>query len=137
MPSSNASGASAAPTLDMKELMGWVVDPNAAVVFAAVGTNVTKDGEEKIAPKNDAEWNKVRNSAAVVLESANLLMIGDRARDKDEWPKHVEEFAAATAKVMKAIDVKDTDEYFTASGDLYQACTDCHSKYIFSAAKEK
>src|SRR5262252_7620321 len=95
--SNSGSNSAVVPTLTLKELMGWVVDPNAARVFAAVGTDVTAHGEVKIAPKNDAEWNAVRNNAAVVLESANLLMLGDRARDQDEWPKRVKEFAEATA----------------------------------------
>ena len=123
--------ASIKTSLDLKQVMGWIVDPNAATVFAAVGSNFTKDGEEKIAPKTDAQWNAVRNSAATVLESANLLVIAGRARDQDEWPKLVAGFGKAAEDVLKAIDVKDADELFTASGNLYEACTECHSKYIF------
>lgn len=130
---SPASGSTPfSTTLDVRQLMNWVTDSNARHVFSAVGTIVTEKGEEQVAPKTDEEWTAVRNSAAVVLESGNLLMLPERARDQGEWMKRAQAMSAAADEVLKAIDVKDSESLFTAAGDLYQTCSDCHAQYIFS-----
>jgi len=121
-------------TLELKQVMNWVVDPNARIVFAAVGSIVTEHGEEQLAPKTDEEWNSIRNSAATVLESGNLLMLQGRAKDQKEWIARAKAMSDAAAATLQAIDVKDPEALFTASGDLYQTCSDCHAQYIFAAA---
>lgn len=134
-PPAAAPTAASAPfsnTLDVKQLMNWVMDANASAVFAAVGTIVTEKGEEHIAPKTDEQWTAVRNSAAVVLESGNLLMLPERAKDQDQWMQRAQAMSAAADEVLRAIDVKDSESLFTAAGDLYQACSDCHAAYIFA-----
>ena len=78
--------ASAAPTLQLKantaQLMNHILDPQADIVWAAVGSIVTKDGEQQLAPKNDAEWTVVRNAASVVAETSNLLLLAPHSRDQ-------------------------------------------------------
>jgi len=136
-PQPAATSAGALPfttTLELKQLMNWVVDPSSRVVFAAVGTIVTEHGEEQVAPKTDEEWNTIRNSAATVLESGNLLMLQGRARDQKEWLARAKAMSDAAAQTLQAIDVKDPEALFTASGDLYQTCSDCHAQYIFAVA---
>ena len=39
------------------------------------------------APQNDEEWAAVGNSAAALIESGNLLMMGGRAVDQGDWVK--------------------------------------------------
>ena len=41
--------------------------------------------------------------------------------------------SAAARTAIEATDVKDPEALFAASGDIYQSCTDCHEKYIFTA----
>lgn len=121
--------------IQMKDLMSWIIDPNADVVWAAVGTVVTAEGEQKTAPKTDEEWTVVRNSAATVIECGNLLMMDGRARDQGEWMKRVQELMRTANEVLQAIDAKDAEALFTAGSDMYLACSACHAQYIFSEAE--
>ena len=75
------------PVASVKQLMAATVVPSSEVLFEAVGTVVSFSGVEEIAPKNDEEWTTVRNNALILAESGNLLMIGDRAKDKGDWMK--------------------------------------------------
>ena len=75
------------PVADVKQLMASVVEPAAEVYWDAVGSIADKKGVVEIAPKTDEEWIAVRNSAYVVAEAGNLLMMSSRARDNGEWMK--------------------------------------------------
>jgi hypothetical protein len=124
-------------SITTKQLMSWITDPSAKVVFAAVATIVTEQGEEQVQPRTDEEWNVVRNHAAMVLESGNLLMLPGRAKDVkaadwQDWVDKSRALSAAARTAIEATEVKDPEALFTASGDIYQACTDCHEKYIFT-----
>jgi hypothetical protein len=132
-----ASSAAFDTSITTKQLMSWITDPSAKIVFAAVATIVTEEGEEQIQPRTDEEWNRIRNHAAMVLESGNLLML--QGRDKklkaEDWPDWVEKsraLSAAARAAIEATEVKDPEALFLASGDIYQTCTDCHEKYIFT-----
>ena len=130
--------AAAAPFqlgIPMKDLMNWILDPNADVVWAAVGTIVTAEGEQKFAPTTDEQWMVVRNSAATVLEAGNLLMLDGRARNQDDWMKKVQEMMRTATQVLQATEAKDVDTLFTAGSDLFLACSSCHADYIFNEAE--
>ena len=132
------TGASAFDTsIDTRQLMSWMIDPSSKVVFGAVASIVTEQGEENVQPRTDEEWNHVRNNAVTVLEAGNLLMLEGRARnsqiqDVADWNAKARAMSVAARTAIEATDVKDPEALFTASGDIYQACTDCHSKYIFT-----
>jgi hypothetical protein len=121
--------------IQMKDLMNWVLDPNADVVWGAVGTIVTAEGEQKFAPTTDEQWTAVRNSAATVIEAGNLLMLSGRARNQDDWMKKVQEMMRFANQTLEAIEAKDADTLFTAGSDLFLACSNCHAAYIFNEAE--
>src|SRR4026209_375273 len=73
------------PVGSVKQIMEAAIHPASEVVFEAVGTILTLGGVEEIAPKNDEEWTKVRDNALILAESGNLLMIGNRVKDKGDW----------------------------------------------------
>src|SRR5437867_8844993 len=75
------------PVASVKQLMEASVHPASEVVFEAVGTIVSENGVEEIAPKNDEEWENVENNALILAESGNLLMMGDRVKDRGDWLK--------------------------------------------------
>ena len=81
-------------------------------------------------PKNDEEWAEVRNSAIIVTEAANLLMMSPRAKDGDEWMKRSQEMMDTGLAAWKAADAKNVDQLFTVGGDLYEACSHCHQAYM-------
>jgi hypothetical protein len=121
--------------IPVKDLMNWILDPNADVVWGAVGTVVTAEGEQKFAPTTDEQWTVVRNAAATVIESGNLLMLNGRARNPDDWMKKVQDLMRTANVVLQAIEAKDADTMFTAASDMYTACSECHAQYIFTPAE--
>src|SRR5215218_6234248 len=69
-------------TLELKQVMEWVIDPAVDVIWDSVKSVITEKGTQEIAPHTDAEWDKVRDAAATLMEASNALMIEGRARDK-------------------------------------------------------
>ena len=117
------------PVASVKQLMQATIEPSAEVLFEAVGTVVSSSGVEEIAPKNDEEWAAVRNSALTLAESGNLLMIGDRARDKGEWIKMSQALVGVGVVALKAAEAKNPQALFEAGGQVYEVCQQCHSRY--------
>ena len=117
------------PVASVKQLMEATIDPAADVIFASVGTVVSSSGVEEIAPKNDEEWATVRNSALTLAEAGNLLMIGDRVRDKGDWIKMSQALVDIGVVALKAAEAKNPEALFEAGGQVYEVCKQCHSKY--------
>lgn len=130
-PATSANAPPYQPVTDMKQLMAWVLEPNAQVAWNAVGTIITADGQQDIAPQTDEDWNRVRDSAATVAEAANLLMMEGRARNQDDWMKKSRNLLDKATIVLQAAEAKDSQGVFTAGSDMYLACSDCHSVYAF------
>jgi len=139
-PPPTASAASPPPfhtTLTTKQLMNWIIDPNATAIWNSVGTVSTDKGTEEKHPQTDEEWARFRNAAAMLIESGNLLMLDGRAVDKDQWMATARGMADAAATVLEAAEAKDVEAYFDAGGALYEACTACHSKYLIVPANSR
>ena len=110
--------------------MQSVVDPSADVIWDSVKTIITAGGTEEIRPRSEAEWTAVRNSAVMLAESGNLMMIPARAKDGGEWMTRAQELIAAGEAAMRAAEAKNADRLFTVGGDIYDACSHCHQKYM-------
>ncbi len=112
-----------------------------APTFQPVGTTLqlmramvipTSDAIFKIsneAPKNDSEWATIQNSALMLAESGNLLMIAGRAKDKDEWMKDAKALVDAGAAAFKAANAKDANALNDISDQILTTCETCHQKY--------
>ena len=118
------------PVADVKQLMQTVVDPAADVIWGSVGTIESKEGTVEKAPKTDAEWALVRNSAFVLTESGNLLMMGSRPKDNDQWMRLSQDLIDVGTRAIKAAEARDKDAVFDVGGDIYTACSNCHQKYL-------
>lgn len=118
------------PVADIKQLMQAAIDPAADVIWEATGSITDASGTVNRRPKNDEEWAIVRNSAIVLTESANLLMMSPRAKDGDEWMKRSQEMMDTGLAAWKAADAKNVDQLFTVGGDVYEACSKCHQQYM-------
>lgn len=118
----------------MKQLMTSIVDPAADVIWGSVGTVVSEKGTEEHAPKTDEEWATVLNSAYVITESGNLLMMGPRAKDTGEWMKQSQSLIDVGIRAVKAAQAKDKDAIFTVGGEIYDVCANCHRTYLIEAA---
>jgi hypothetical protein len=118
------------PIADVKQLMQSAIDPNADAIWEATGSIITAAGVVERRPKNQAEWDAVRNSAVVLTEAGNLLMMVPRARDGGEWMKRSQEMIDAGAAAWKAAEARNVDQLFTVGGDVYESCSNCHREYM-------
>ncbi len=116
-------------TLAVKQVMQWVIDPAADVIWDSVKSVITQKGTQEIAPHTDAEWDNVRNAAATLMEAGNALMIEGRARDNKEWMKSARRLSDAAGQALKAAEAKNTEALFTEGGNIYKACALCHQEY--------
>jgi hypothetical protein len=128
-----AKGVGSQAALELKattaQLMSRVLEPPADLVWAVGGSVVTEKGEQPLAPKNEAEWIVVRNAAVTVAETSNLLLLAPHVRDQGDWVAITRRLIDEANKYVQAAEAKDLETMFTAGGDMYQACLDCHAKY--------
>jgi hypothetical protein len=125
----SAAAATLTPVASVKQIMKGIVDPAATTVFNAVSSTVSLTGTEEKAPETDEEWETVGNSAAALIESGNLLMIGSRAVDTDDWVKMSRAMIESGTLTLKAVQARDASGVFAAGEAVYNSCDDCHRKY--------
>jgi hypothetical protein len=118
------------PVVDTKLLMQATIDPTADQIWDAVKTVITQDGMEDIRPRTSEQWTAVRNHAVTLAESGNLLMMVPRAKDGGEWMARSQELIESSERAIRAAEAKDADQLFSAGGDIYNACSNCHGKYM-------
>ena len=109
--------------------MEWVIDPAVDVIWDSVATIYTEAGTKEVAPRTDEQWAAVRNSAATVAESGNLLMLEGRALDRDQWMGAARALTVAANGALKAAEARNVEALFVAGEDIYHACTACHLRY--------
>ncbi len=167
-PPQNA-GAAAQPSLNYEEfntsltirdVMNTLIDPNADVVWEAVGYDATfVDGEVIITesrPETDEDWAALRLNVIAMIEGANSLMIPGRQvaplgattdfpdyeylpnevearlrEDRQSWIGFAQAFQLANLEVLAAIDARDLESYVEAGGRVDDACTACHQQYWY------
>ncbi len=81
-------------------------------------------------PKDAPQWLAVHDQALKLAEAGNLLMIGDRVRDRGEWMKLARAQVDAADVAMKAAEAKNAERLSNASDALYETCANCHEKYL-------
>jgi hypothetical protein len=117
------------PIADTKLLMQAVIDPAADHIWDSAGTIIDLTGRTELGPKNEEEWAAVRNSAVALAESGNLLMMAPRARD-EEWMRLSQALIDTGEKAVHAAEARSVDRIFDVGGEIYNVCTNCHSKYL-------
>jgi hypothetical protein len=117
------------PVANMPQLMLHVLDPAADVIWSSVGTIITAEGIDERSPKTPEEWEEVVNAAYTLAESGNLMMIGNRPRDNDEWMRLSQALIEVSTKAAKAAEARDREGVFDLGADIYSVCTNCHQKY--------
>ena len=122
------------PIATTAELMHAVVDPSADVLWASVGSIVTTEGIEDFYPRTEEEWIKIENAATVLMESGNLLMIGERAQDQAGWMTLSQGLIDAGKLALTAAQSRNPDEIFRIGGEVYAACDACHQQYWVEGA---
>ncbi len=117
------------PVLDLHDLMNSVLDPATDVIWGAAGAVITAEGEQDLAPVDDAGWQAVFNAAAVVTETGNLLMLPGRAEDNGDWMEYSSALITTGKEAMAAAEAKDAQAVFDVGGKLYLVCVACHQSY--------
>ena len=125
-----ASATTMTPVVTMKQLMEEVFDPAADRYWEAVGSTSDKNGTVDHAPKSDEQWATVRNQATILAESANLLMMDGRAVNRDEWITLSKGMITAATHAREAAIAHDRTRVFDTGAELYDACVNCHAKYM-------
>lgn len=115
--------------MSTKEVMKYITNPAAETFWKASGEVDTEEAETSRAPQTDERWAEAVAAAAVVQESANLLMMDGRARD-EPWMRFAQQMADAGAAGMKAALAKNAEATFETGGEMYNACFNCHGRYI-------
>lgn len=80
-------------------------------------------------PKNDVEWNKVKESALTMAEFANLLMGNERAYDDEMWLDDAKLLVDVGKKAYKAAQEKNLQAIVDLNQELNDACVQCHMDY--------
>ena len=121
--------AATTPVASVQQIMRGIVAPAASVVFNSVATTITPSGTEERAPRTDGEWNAVGDSAAALVESGNLLMLGERAVDKGDWMTMSRALMDASRVALKAVEARNVEALFGSGETVNAACENCHQRY--------
>ena len=118
-----------ATSLDVEQLMHYVLEPAADIVWDSAGTIATLEGVEDLAPTTDEGWFRVQHAAAVVSESGNLLLMPGRSMDGEDWQEISLGLVSTGAALMTAAEQQNADAIFELGGQLYNVCVACHQRY--------
>ena len=80
-------------------------------------------------PGTEAEWNELEGKALMIGETANLLMMPSRARDRDQWMQDAKLMLDAGEAAVAAVKKRDVAALEALNQQLVQSCTTCHQHY--------
>lgn len=124
-----AEAPATTPVATIKQIMQGITMPAANVVFQSVSTTISYRGIEEKRPANDEEWQVVGNGAAALIETGNLLMLGSRLIDKEDWIKMARGLMDAATVALKATEEKNVEKLLDSGEAINEACDTCHQKY--------
>ena len=125
-----SSAATMVPVVTMKQLMDEVFEPAADQYWSAVRSTTDKNGTVDHSPKTDEEWAAVRNQATVLAEAANLMMLEGRAVNRGEWLTLAKAMSTTAVRARDAAIAHERTRVFDTGAELYDACVNCHAKYM-------
>jgi hypothetical protein len=118
------------PVASVKQIMAGITMPAANAVWSAISTTVDATGIHEQLPRSDAEWEAVGNSAAALIESANLLMLEGRAVDNGDWMAFSRQMFETSTRALKGAEAKSVEEILTAGELINTSCDNCHQRYM-------
>jgi hypothetical protein len=118
-PSQAVSDAKPKSVGTMSELMVDIIYPTSDDLFYIV----------RGAPTTDKAWNDYQARMLMLAESANLLMMEPRMRDKGKWMDDAKLLWDVGQAAFKAAKAKDAKALEGLSDQLYNACVTCHEDY--------
>lgn len=127
-------GPTLTPVASVKHIMDGIVQPAATTIYNSVSYISTPAGIQDKRPETDAEWASVENSAAALIESGNLLLMGSRALDKGDWTKMTQAMIDAGMLALKAAQAKDAEGILASGESINASCETCHERYLRSGS---
>ena len=115
--------------LPLKQVMEWVIDPAADVIWDSVKSIITEKGTEEIYPKTDEQWEVIRNASASLIESGNLLKLRNKKASDQEWIAYADRLSKNAELALKAANDRNKEALFDVGGSIYNSCKTCHQKY--------
>ena len=138
---------------DLDEVMRSILFPNSNIIFDAQSADPGAPVEAAAGDSTTARfsgiyigWEQVENAAIALAEAANLITLprrcenieDDPARngepvpiEQDDWKQHtarLREVGLAAAEWARSQQY-DEDEVLFITGDIAEACSNCHSVY--------
>ncbi len=114
--------------MSSQQLMAWVLEPAADVIWDSAGTIITAEGRQELAPTTDEGWEDVVRASALLVEAGNLMMLPGRAAG-DDWIEYSQALIGTGRLAMDAARAQDPEALFDAGGRVYQVCRACHNQY--------
>lgn len=111
----------------MSDLMVKIVYPASDAIFYV----------ETRTPKSEAEWTALEGQALMVAETANLLMLPGRARDRKQWMADAKLMLDAGEAAFQAAKTRSVEKVAAVSDQLYESCTTCHAHYRPGYARKR
>ncbi len=115
---------------DMHDLMTHLLTPASEAIWESSGYVITEEGEFSLEPTNEEEWERVLYGAKVISESAYLLNIPSRSKNRKEWVLFASLLEDVGQKAFEAAENKDVESLFEIGAELYQVCVACHQVYM-------
>ena len=78
-------------------------------------------------PQDDKEWETAQRHAAVLAETAQLLLMGNRPLDQDVWVKSSQKLHESAVASTKAAEAKDIATWKSSLANMGAACKSCHN----------
>jgi hypothetical protein len=124
------AGCQAEPKASVKEYMAGEVQPTAEVYWNAVQFISDEQGDHDIFPRNDAEWEDVRQAAVRLGEIGAELKDPKYAEGRGAaWIDFADGLIEVSAQAERAAADKSTEAVFEVGGTVYSVCSACHQAY--------
>ena len=115
---------------DMHDFMAHLLTPASEAIWESSGYVITEEGEFSLEPTNEEEWERVLYGAKVITESASLLSIPSRSKNRKEWIIFAGLLEGVGQKAFEAAEKKDVNALIEIGAELYQVCVACHQVYM-------
>jgi len=103
----------------MSELMVDFIYPASDAVFYITSRT----------PTTSEEWMALQGQTLMLAESANLLMLPERARDEERWMADAKLLLDAGEAAYRAAKDRNLAALEALSDPLYESCVTCHRDY--------
>jgi hypothetical protein len=118
------------PIATVKQVMAGITMPAAQAIWDSVSTVVSSEGVEEKQPRTDAEWAAVAANAAVLAESANMLVGDGRAIDNGDWVKFATALRSSASQALTSAQKHDPDGILRVGEQINASCDACHQRYL-------